>query len=69
MRSAPGPSAEQLQEPWSHLEHFVLQFDFPVLLLLWVEVDVVQVPVGRGTGFTDQSRHFRMCYPKEQRSH
>lgn len=69
MRSAPKSSAGQLQEPWSHLEHFVLQFDFPVLLLLWVEVDVVQVPAERGTEFTDQSRHFRMCCPKEQRSH
>lgn len=30
----------------AHLEHLVLQFDFLVPFLLWMQMDVVQVPVG-----------------------
>lgn len=30
----------------AHLKHLVLQFDFLVPFLLWMQMDVVQVPVG-----------------------
>lgn len=54
---------EHPQESWPHLKHFVLQFDFPVLLLLWMEIDVIQVSTKRGLCCVDHRRDRRTCHP------
>lgn len=48
--AAPTPSLGPGATRHAHLEHLVLQLDLPVLLLLGVQVDVVQVPGVGGEG-------------------
>lgn len=55
--AAPTPCRGPGARRHAHLEHLVLQLDLPVLLLLGVQVDVVQVPGvgGEGEGGTAQA--------------